>query len=380
MKIRRLRSALWFGLAILCLPLPIHAQGQGQEPTGFFPSHGFLLTGYGSANYTAVFTSGRTPNNFGASLSPIFLFQISDRVLFEAELEFALEEGGTATDLEYADLGYVLTNNLVVTAGKFLLPFNTFSERLHPTWINKSITHPPIYGHDVITGPTTPLLPILSDVGVQLRSSFDVGEYGYLTAVGFITQGPSVEAEAEAPGPPDGEASEVPEVVFGENFQDNNGNKMVGARAGFGIAPYFEVNLSAMTAKYDAASRLRFTGLGAHIEGRYHGLELHGEWIRTGQQVAQEASPSAVETLVRNGYFAQAAYRYNRFEPVLRWSQIYGGDLGGETVVPGGRQLALGISYWFEPALVLKAGYIINLENADHVDNNRLGIQWAFGF
>ncbi len=110
------------------------------------PGHAFLVSGYGSASFRAVFAENSTPNNFAALIAPIFLFQASDRFLFEAELEFELEEGVTVTQLEYAEVLYGLTNNLKVGAGKFLLPFNAFTERVHPTWINKFVSPPPIYG------------------------------------------------------------------------------------------------------------------------------------------------------------------------------------------------------------------------------------------
>lgn len=135
----------------------------------FFPRQGFLLTGYGGAGYRSLFAEEGTPNEFSAVFAPIMLFQISDRFLFEGELEFEIEEGVTVTALEYAQVDVALINNLTLIAGKFLLPFNVFSERLHPTWINKLVSGPALYGGHGSLTPTDPLLPVLSDVGVQLR-------------------------------------------------------------------------------------------------------------------------------------------------------------------------------------------------------------------
>lgn len=405
-------------LSGLLLAFPIVAQGQSQagddDGTSFFPRHGFLVTGYGSAGFRATLAEGATPNNFKASLAPVFLWQISDQFLFEGELEFELEEGVTETELEYAQIDYSLTNNVKLVAGKFLLPFNVFTERMHPTWINSFVSPPPVYGgHHGGAGPADPLLPVLSDVGVQARGTFNLGRFGYLTASGFVTQGPGVEAEEEEeegghaasfrgrPGSwgselshraatspsassEEGHGSEedhgphVPEVVLGSNFDDNNEDKMVGGRLGGGIAPYFEVNVSAMTGEYDDAGDLRLTAYGAHLEGRYAGFVLHGEWIRTEQQVREEET-GEVETLGRDGYWAQLSYRHQKWEPEVRWGQLFEGDLHGETVVDDGEQLALGLAYWLEPSLGLKAEYLINYEDAD-VDNNRLALQWAFGF
>lgn len=330
-----------------------------------------------------------TPNDFVASLNPLLLFQISDRFLFEAEVEFELEEGVTETGLEYAQIDYTLTNNTKIVAGKFLLPFNIFSERLHPTWIHKFASPPPLYGHGVGTGPTAPLLPILTDVGVQLRGTWDIGEFAYLTSAAFVTQGPTIETEehGEEAGPEEGhegelagqELIEIPEVVFGENFEDANENKMVGGRVGMGLAPYIEVNLSAMSGDYDDEGELRFSAYGAHLELRYRGLESHTEWIRTEQKVPDHENQMETHTLVRNGYFTHASYRIRNWEPIVGWGQLFDGDLQGETVIESGEQLAVGVAYWFTPALVGKVEYLANLEDAE-VDNDHLTFQWAFGF
>jgi len=314
------------------------------------------------------------------------LFQISDRFLFEAEVEFELEEGVTETGLEYAQIDYTLNNNFMVVAGKFLLPFNIFSERLHPTWIHKFASSPPLYGHGAGTGPTAPLLPVLSDVGVQLRGTWDVGQFGYLTGVAFLSQGPTAEAGEHAEEEegleeemPQEEMPEIPEVVFGRNFEDVNENKMIGGRLGVGVAPLVEVNVSAMSGDYDDAGELRFTAYGAHLELRYRRLETHSEWIRTEQEVPEHENPDQTITLVRNGYFVHASYRTGNWEPVVGWGQIFDGELEGETVIESGEQLVVGFAYWLTPALVAKAEYLANYEDVD-VDNNRLILQWAFGF
>jgi hypothetical protein len=366
-------------MAALSPEMALSQRASDDREGSIFPSHGFLITGYGSTGYRATFLEDDAPNDFQASVNPIMLFQISDRFLFEAELEFELEEGVTATGLEYAQIDYSLTDNLKVMAGKFLLPFNIFSERLHPTWINKFVSTPPLYGHEAGVS-ASPLLPILSDVGLQVRGTFDLKDFWYVTGVAFISQGPSIEEEhEEEPGMEPEGPFEVPEVVFGRNFEDNNESKMVGGRLGLGLAPYFELNLSAMTADYDPVGQLRFTAYGAHLEARHRGVELHGEWILTRQDVTATEDPTQVETLERDGYFVQAGYRVGNWEPIARWTQILDGEVDSVTVLEGADQLGLGMAYWFTPTLVAKAEYLLHFEDAD-VENNQLALQWAFGF
>lgn len=154
---------------------------------------------------------------------------------------------------------------------------------------------------------------------------------------------------------------------------------MIGGRLGFGLAPYFELNLSAMTADYDPVGQLRFTAYGAHLEARHRALELHGEWLLTRQDVTATDDPTQVEALERNGYFVQAGYRVGNWEPVARWTQTLKGEVEGVTLFAGGEQLGLGLAYWFTPTLVAKAEYLLHFEDAD-VENDQLALQWAFGF
>lgn len=369
-------------LFALAVQLPAQVDPGLVEDESIFPYHGFLVSGYGSTGYAARFAEGGTPNSFSASLSPVFLFQIRDRFLFESELEFGFEEGVTETSLEYAEILYALSNNFTVGVGKFLLPFNVFSERLHPSWINKLATPPAVYGggHGP-AGPAPALLPVLSDFGVQIRSSFDLGGWWYGTAVAYVTQGPQLEIEedhAEGEEEEEGHA-ELPELRFGSSVEDINERKMVGGRLGFGLAPYFEVNLSGMTGAYDPAGDLAFSALGAHLELRHRGFEIHGEATRTYMDLAPETAGEPEETAVRDGYFVQLERRFGPIEPVLRWSQLLEGETDHEVVTDPGRQLALGLAYWLTPAVVLKAEYQLNREEHE-IDNDRFALQWAFGF
>lgn len=350
------------------------------EDESVYPFHGFLVSGYGSTGYEVRFLDTGTPNEFSASLSPVFLFQIRDRFLFESELEFELEEGVTATALEYAEILYALSNSVTVGVGKFLLPFNIFSERMHPSWINKMPSAPPIYGgHHRGGGPADPLLPVLSDFGIQLRGSLDLGGWWYGTATAYVTQGPQEAVEEEHTEPTEPDHAELPELTFGSSAEDNNQNKMVGGRVGLGLAPYFEVNLSGMTGEYDPAGERGLSALGVHLEMRHRGFELHGEYMHTSLELEPEAPGEPPETARRDGYFVQVERRFGNLEPIVRWAQILAGETEHEVVTDPGHQISLGLAYWLTPAVVLKAEYQINREEHG-TGNDRLALQWAFGF
>lgn len=350
------------GWAFVALLLPVVAEGQ--EPEAVVPSNVTVISGYGTVGYGIV-TQGENENRFTAQISPIFLFQFRDRVLFEAELEFELEEGITEVGLEYGHVDYIVNDHLVLVGGKFLVPFGVFIDRLHPTWINKFSTNPPLFGHGM--GPLGhPLVPILADVGVMAKAVTASGPW-LLGVNGYVTQGPGFELE-------DGEV----EVEFPASSDDNNKNKMVGGRIDLAHQQHAELNLSAFTGKYDDAGDFSFTGYNVAASGRWRGLEVRGEYLQTRQQM--EELPGEVVTLKKHGYYVQGAYRVGAWEPVVRFTQILDAKVEGALEMEGARQFGLGIDYWVSPSIAIMAGYEINDEKGPELDNDRFVVHWSFGF
>ncbi len=191
----------------------------------------YMIRGYADAN----FISGEGETSFGnARFVPLFIYKQSDRLLFEGELEFEIEDGEVEIALEYANFYYQLSPNMTIRAGKILVPFGTFFDRLHPSWINKLPTVPLGYGHDGI-------LPT-SDLGIELRGASFLG--GMRTNYSlYVTNGPRIEDGED-------EAEEVGMIVP-EADVDNNKNKAIGGR--FGLFPFadqsLEVGFSAQSAK-----------------------------------------------------------------------------------------------------------------------------------
>lgn len=340
----------------------------GQEVSGsrVVPTNQTVISGYGTAGYEYQ-TQGDNANAFTASISPIFLFQFQDRVLFEAELEFELQRGITETGLEYAQLDFLLSDNLTLVAGKFLLPFGVFGERLHPTWINKLPTAPPIYGHHVAGFGADPLMPILADIGVMARGAIRPGRWS-LALNAYVTQGPA--GEEAAPG-------ELPEFEFPASSSDINGDKMIGGRLDIALPPWAEVNLSVLSGDYDETGVLDLTGWNVAAEARYAGFELRGEYLQTRQEIEVA---TGFPTLEREGFYSQLAYRWRQWEPVVRWAQVFDATLEGAVVSDGASQAAIGGSYWFNPSIALMAHYEVNNEMGPELDNDRLVLHLAFGF
>jgi len=355
-------------LSALLVMMSLASAAWGQEAPGqrVVPTNHAVLTGYGTAGY-AYRPQGAHENSFRAGVSPIFLYQFQDWVLFESELEFELSDGVTETGLEYAQVDLFLNDNLTFVAGKFLLPFGVFGERLHPTWINKFPTHPPIYGHDEPGFGAPPLLPILSDIGVMLRGAMTSGPW-QMGLSAYVSQGPAAE---------EGDAGTVPELHFPASSSDNNTGKAFGGRLDVLLPVGGEVNVSYLHGTYDEANQLGLTGFNVAGHVRMRHAELRGEYLQTRQAVD---TPGGIQTFVRNGFYVQSSYRWRKWEPVFRWTQALDGTIGGTTEEPGAWQAGFGLDYWLGPSIAVMGAYELNREKETEIDNDRIVIHIAFGF
>lgn len=359
------------GLALVAgvfLLLPTAVSAQEAAPGRIVPTNHVVISGYGTVGYSYL-PQGEHENAFNSTVNPILLFQFQDKVLFESELEFELEEGVTQTGLEYAQLDFMANDHLTLVGGKFLLPFGVFGERLHPTWINRFPTAPPIYGHHVSAFGAEPMFPVLSDVGVMARAMMTVGSMN-LALNAYVTQGPGEEEGGMAMGG-------VPEVHFPASSEDNNKNKLVGGRLDIVLPPIVELNLSAFKAGYDSTGVLDLTAWNIAAETHFRGFELRGELLQRRQEILVGI---AVPVVVRTGWYAQGTYRWKTWEPVLRWTRVSDTKQDGTVLEEGASQLGIGLNYWFNPSIAVMAGYELNREKGTELDNDRIVVHVAFGF
>jgi len=335
--------------------------------------------------YEAVTTDGFA-NDFTASVSPVFLYNMGGDILFETELEFGLSGEATTTSLEYAQIDYLGFDRVQFIAGKFLLPFGLFSERLHPTWINKLPTGPVLYGHAHGGVAESGLLPVLADAGAMVRFNVPVSSSSSFVFSGWVSQGPKLAAEDddhdEEEGLPEGELVPeegeehdelaAPPVAFGTSFSDNNRNKMIGGRLGWVSGPNFEIYASGFHARYDDENALPFKGGALSVEWRRGTVELRGEGVVTRQDFDNEGTAT---TMNRSGVYAQASRRMGDLEPVVRWGWLNDATAANETLIDGHNEVALGLTFWVDQTVPLKVAYEIHQDRDD-----RMYVQWAYGF
>lgn len=338
----------------------------------------FVIAGYGDVTYV---DQDDVNSNVESRFVPIFLFQLSEKIHIESELEFSVDEDGeTEVEMEYADLHYFLNDNTTITAGKFLLPFGQFGPNLHPSWINKLPTGPALYGHGG-NGSVTPLLPVLSDTGINIRNSFNVAN-GKLFTDFYWVSGPREEEEGghgdEEPVEDDGHGELEAAVEFEYAKGDNNDDKAFGGRVAYAFLPSWEVGYSFYQGAYDHDGDLDFNASAIDFNWIGSYSSIRGEWIKTTTEFIHE-DDGDFDEFDRNGWYIQYSWQmrqmgkaaFNPFELVIRRSEI--------TEVLEAERWTFGVNYWLESSAALKFAYEeTELEDGDSDD--RLIAQIAFGF
>jgi len=323
------------------------------------------LGGYGAIGYT-----DRTSGSRGfsqVSFAPIFHYQYKDKLFFETELHIARQpDGGTDVALEYANLNWLLNNNVVLFGGQFLTPVGYFVQNLHPAWINLFPSMPPGWGDEGAAAPE-------ANIGVGARGGFKWGNQRANYAV-FVGNSPHLELNA---------AGDEIEAIEGEAFTSNPSKRPTFAgRVGFLPIPQLELGLSGGVGKVtiDNGGMIEpdrsYTVAGGDFGFKAKGLDFRGEYIQ--QRVGNQDQSVAPQGGTWKAWYLQAAYRIpgTGWEPVVRY---------GKHTTPhldqGLRQWGIGIDYWLTASAVGKLAYEFNSGEAGTPNNdNRLLVQFAYGF
>lgn len=330
----------------------------------------FLLSGYGAAGFT---DRENQASQFSAGLSPVFLWKVSDKFLFESELELELDDGDTEVHLEYAQITYLLHDYVTVGAGKFLLPFGTFGERLHPAWINKLPDAPIFRQHH---GGFTPM----TEVGAQVRGGIPLVANAKMNYAFFVSNGPQLADSGHHAG----------ELGFG-SASDNNGNKAVGGRIGLLPIPELELGFSFMTGQAGESGKptsgvdaflwstdLSYVRPSELLKGTF---DARFEWVRS----EVDAHPTLLmgDDNTRDGWYAQLAYRPDKLDSFLKDCEIVGRydtvDLPSRLNKDEDR-FTLGLNYWFNPSTLFKLAYQFDDHENAAREADAVMAQFAIGF
>ncbi len=390
MKIKSMSSAMVMSIVVATTQV----SAQTNEEKGRF-----VLAGYGDFKYETAELSGT--DAFTTRFVPIFLFSLNEKMHVEAELEVSINsEGGTETELEYADIHYFLNDNTILTAGKFLLPFGQFSANWHPSWINRGIWTPGIYGAHGSNQAMEALLPILSDVGMAAQQVYSIGDTKIFIDV-FLTNGPKMESEEG--GVDDDEHLEIvnrlasatrrltqdvdeeehggvfPEVEFEATSGDNNANKAFGGRIAVALLPTLEVGTSYYKGAYDNSGELDFVANGVDFNIINSHFLLRGEYIKTKTDaLEEEQSNRQIIEFERNGWFVQGTLFIGHAFPILGSSELVIERSETNKFAEATRWM-FGVNYWLDPRSVIKVGYE-DTDLRDSESEKRIAIQYSYGF
>jgi hypothetical protein len=353
----------------------------------------FMIRGYGHTGLNTISNDEATESSYvGSAFAPIFLFKHSDRLMFEAELEFELEGNELEVKLEYADVMYVLNKNMTVRAGKFLLPFGTFMERFHPAWINRLPTRPLGFGHDGIA-PS-------SGIGVELRGAFDLGGPKLNYSV-YSTNGPRLKDGSEEP-------EEAGMLLF-QNYEDNNNSKAFGGR--IGLLPFAdsstEIGFSTYSTNGSGAADSVYEDVGAFlyaidfafvkqipalsgvvdIKGQYNNSDVDDATYTEVHEDGDEEEYTFDNK--SNSFYTQLSYRptmassdfMKKLELVGRYSNLNAPE--GAEWEEQSDQYAFGLNYWLTWRSVIKVAYQTTESVGGHDGGgttNGFFVHWAIGF
>ena len=348
------------------------------QPEGLLGTTKFLLAGWADGMFEA--RNGQV-STFSASFNPIFLWELTSKLLFDSRLEIEPSGGGTNVNLVNAQISYLLNDYIALGAGEFFSPSNVFVERFEPQWINKLPDRPLAVYHGI--------LPNIS-IGAQARGGFPIGrtrvDYAF-----YVSNGPVLNTfDPRRAG-----------TLDFNSYTDNNDNKAVGGRVGFLPVPGVEVGYGFETSKpgFQGTSFSRVQALVQTVDlevtrdsdllkGRVN-LFAQYAWSRVDHAVYDPDGSLGFGPLAftskQDGGYAEIAYRPTKLdndflrnlEMIFRWDHLSRDPSGlGD---PEETRWTLGLNYWLSPSTVLKAAYEWDQPNAEP-NRSALLIQMAMGF
>jgi hypothetical protein len=275
-----------------------------------------ILTG--SAGAFSFVTGGQ--NLIDSQINPVLLVPLADRWLVESRAEFEGQfqrppgggpyQGPVTKHVDYAQLDYIATPYVTLTAGRFLTPFGIFNERLYPVWIRALQPDPLIL----------PINTAPSD-GAMLRGGFAVNPQANMNYAVYFSA-----------------------TSIGIGSVDSE--RHVGGRVGFFLpGPRLEVGGSWQKTLQDT----RKNAFGFHMGWQPPKVPLN---LRAEYAHSFEGSGYWVEGLYRfsQAHFWQKAMRRTEF--VSRLQQFYTGEISPDAVAALGlpaantREADFGMNYF----------------------------------
>ena len=303
-----------------------------------------ILTG--NVGTFSFVTAGQ--NLIDTQINPVLLVPMGDRWLIEARAEFEGKfqrplDGGpyggpVNKHVDYAQIDYIASPYITITAGRFLTPFGIFNERLYPVWIRALQPDPLIL--PINTAPSDGAM-LRGGFPVNARANLNYAVYVSATSIGIS----SVDSERHVGGRL-GFFFPGPRLEVGGSWQRTLQDDRKNA---------FGFHLGWQPSKAPLNLRSEFA----------HSFEGSGYWIEGAYRLSQAR-------------FWQKAMR--RTEVVARMQQFYTGDISPDGAAALGlpsantREADFGVNYFLRDGLKGIASYGRQFSSAGNAN------QWSFGF
>jgi len=307
-----------------------------------------ILTG--NAGAFSFVTGGQ--NLIDTQINPVLLVPLGDRWLVESRVAFegmfqrplggGPYQGPVTKHIDYAQVDYIASPYVTITAGRFLTPFGIFNERLYPCWIRALQPDPLIL----------PINTAPSD-GAMLRGGFALNSAANLNYAAYVSATSigigSVDSERHVGGRM-GFFFPGPRLEVGGSWQRTLQDDHKNA---------FGFHMGWQPAKAPLNLRAEFA----------HSFEGSGYWIEGAYRLNQ-------------AHFWQKAMR--RTEVVARAQQFFVGEIGagGEAALglPGAntRESDFGINYFLRDGLKAVVSYGRQFSSAGNFNQWTYGVAYRF--
>lgn len=342
----------------------------------------------GHTTVTAVMDSGQN-NISDANFSAIFLYQLSEKLFLESEIEIQTGGGSPEIGLEHANLVWMIGKNIAFHAGRFVPHFGLYRGRLAEGFMNRFATDPIGFGDGGIG--------TMIGVGFGFQGGFPLG-VSKMNYDLWVTDGPQLLTTA----------SDAGQFNY-ESYTDNNKNKALGGRIGFlpfsnsclelGISyesttktgdqysPFENVGVRMMAIDANffhtiapLKSMLRLTGeykkqdvdkFDYPVEGDTTGRTYTFNNSANAYYVSASLRPSGLDNAVLRNF--EIAYRYSKFNtpdgaPWANYDAVTGANI---PII----RTAISLDYWLKWNCVLKLAY-----QTETNMTTKIFIQMYYGF
>lgn len=287
-----------------------------------------------------------------SQLGLIFSGEIAPKFDYAAELR----SGGTVIKVEQAWVRYKASESFTLSVGSFLVPFGRYNQSNRP--YQTDLINPPLQVEEMYPARWR-------ELGILMEGRISSLFYSAYVGNGLAENGNLKESQ---------------------QFEDNNKNKALGARAGLFLSQRLAVAFSYYRGKYDEDNSRYLSFQGADLIWEFEGLHFLSEYSRASLENPEPYSSGEVK-----GYFVQVSFNIDNFRPVVSYQYLeYNDSFHGLGFIlpsyPGGGILeeksrwSFGLVYFFTPALLFKLEYDYNREKILELENNTISAQVTLSF